>query len=129
MIWFIFYPENIERNFISINFYLVRDINSPIYFHQSTNTFLSKFGAMKWCCEMHFDVPSRFRKGWTISIQKKQWINKYFDKKNRGFVIDITNKTFSLVMSPSQAGSSWRIFTLARGLFPSAQKLKNCIFS
>ena len=26
--------------------YLVRDINSPIYFHQSTNIFLTKFGVM-----------------------------------------------------------------------------------
>ena len=36
---------------ISVNlqvetFYLVRDINSPIYFHQSMNTFLVKFGVM-----------------------------------------------------------------------------------
>ena len=27
-------------------YYLVRDINSPIYFHQSTNMFLTKFGVM-----------------------------------------------------------------------------------
>ena len=27
-------------------YYLVRDINSPIYFHQSTNIFLTKFGVM-----------------------------------------------------------------------------------
>ena len=27
-------------------YYLVRDIISPIYFHQSTNIFLSKFGVM-----------------------------------------------------------------------------------
>ena len=93
MIWFIFYPENYWKKFvfplitlIPLTFYLVCDINSSIYFHQSTNTFLSKFGAMKWCCEMHFDAPSRFRKGWMISIQKKQWINKYLDKKNRGQV-------------------------------------------
>ena len=33
---------------------------------------------------MHFDAPLRFRKGWMISIQKKQQINKYFNKKNRG---------------------------------------------
>ena len=35
---------------------------------------------------MHFDAPSRFRKCWMISIQKKQAINMYFDKKNRGLV-------------------------------------------
>ena len=34
---------------------------------------------------MHFDAPSRFGKGWMISMQKKT-INKYFDKKNRGLV-------------------------------------------
>ena len=44
---------------------------------------------------MHCDAPSRFRKGWMISIQKKQKINKYFDKKNRGlgnWGIDFTYK-------------------------------------
>ena len=61
------------------------------------NIFLTKFCLMiiLMMIEIHFDAPSRFRKGWTISIQKKQWINKYFDKKNRGLVnwgIDVTNK-------------------------------------
>ena len=28
------------------DFYLVRDINSPVYFHQSTNIVLTKFGIM-----------------------------------------------------------------------------------
>ena len=32
---------------------------------------------------MHFDAPSRFRKGWMISIQKKKI---YFDKKDRGLM-------------------------------------------
>ena len=27
-------------------YYIVRDINSPIHFHQSTNIFLTKFGVM-----------------------------------------------------------------------------------
>ena len=44
---------------------------------------------------MHFEAPSRFRTGWMISIQKKQKVNEYFDKKIRGLVnwwIDVTNK-------------------------------------
>ena len=35
---------------------------------------------------MHFGAPSRFRKGLMISIQKKQEINKFFNKRNRGLV-------------------------------------------
>jgi len=35
---------------------------------------------------MHFEARSRFRKGWMISIQKKQKVNEYFDKKIRGLV-------------------------------------------
>ena len=31
---------------------------------------------------MHFEAPSRFRKGWMISIQKKQKVTEYFDKEN-----------------------------------------------
>ena len=43
---------------------------------------------------MHLEAPSRFRKGWMISIQKKQKGNEYFNKKIRGLVnwcIDVTN--------------------------------------
>ena len=45
--------------------YLVREINSLICFPQFT-----KFGVLI-ILMMHFDAPSRFRKGWIISIQKK----------------------------------------------------------
>ena len=38
---------------------------------------------------MHFDAPSRFRKGWMISIQKKT-INKYFDKK-KSWIDELVN--------------------------------------
>ena len=31
---------------LSGKIYRVRDINAPIYFHQTTNTFLMKFGVM-----------------------------------------------------------------------------------
>ena len=30
---------------------------------------------------MHYETPSRFKKGWMISIQKKKKENEYFDKK------------------------------------------------
>jgi hypothetical protein len=30
---------------------------------------------------MHFEAPLRFKKGWIISIQKKQKVNEYFDEK------------------------------------------------
>ena len=52
--------------------YLVRDINSLIHFHQSTNIFLAKFGVTIILCndvfEMHFDAPSIFREGLMIQI-------------------------------------------------------------
>ena len=35
---------------------------------------------------MYFEALSRFKKSWMISIQKKQKVNKYFDKKVRGLV-------------------------------------------
>ena len=41
--------SNFSGEFIDTSygfFYLVRDINSPIYFHQSTNIFSTKFGVM-----------------------------------------------------------------------------------
>ena len=31
---------------LEVDQYLVRDVNSPIYFHQSMNIFLTKFGVM-----------------------------------------------------------------------------------
>jgi hypothetical protein len=35
---------------------------------------------------MHFEAPLIFRKGWMSSIQEKQKVNEYFNKKNRGLV-------------------------------------------
>ena len=45
----------------------VRFLFSPI-----NEYFFNKLDIIVMCCKMHFDAPSRFRKGWMISILKKQ---------------------------------------------------------
>jgi hypothetical protein len=85
------YSYQIEPLSLKPTIYLVRDINSPNYFHQSTNIFWRNLvlWLFQWFCEMHFDAPSRFRKGWMISIQKKISISI---KKIVNWWIDVTNK-------------------------------------
>ena len=77
--------------------YLVRDINSPIYFHQSTNMFFNKL----WCCNYSTNavkcnlMPKQDLKKFGLFQSKKKRQMNILIEKNRGLVnwwIDVTNK-------------------------------------
>ena len=45
---------------------------------------------------MHFEAPSRFRKGWIMSMQKKQKVNEYFDLKIGTWIGELMSRTRSV---------------------------------
>ena len=104
--------------------YLVRDINSPFYFHHSTNIVLIKFGVMiilmiLWNA-FWSDLIKILKNSDDFNPVKKQKINKYFNKKNHGFVnwwIDVTNKIMGLWSSfflwvPATFVAKWKLLVL-----------------
>jgi hypothetical protein len=79
-------------------FYLVHDIKSPIYFHQSSNIFFNET-----CCYDYFNDAVKCILMPPQDLDKVGWfqsrkINKYFNKKICGlgnWGIDVTNNASS----------------------------------